>query len=177
MLRRRTATALVLAPVALGAIALGKWAVLLLFVLVTVGAAAALLTTMRERQTRWFPLAGSAVAFATILAFVLAVDYLTDYFDPFQSGVLALALLGIGVTLLAYLALQRYLARRLPRRRVRKRQCPFCAYPVGDTVRCEGCGREVVAPCSSCSAPRRVGTPHCGACGATSAAPARPRVA
>ena len=39
MLRWRTATALVLAPVALGAIVLGKWAVLLVVLLVTVGAA------------------------------------------------------------------------------------------------------------------------------------------
>ena len=39
MLRRRAVTALVLAPIALGAIALGKWAVLLVVLLVTVGAA------------------------------------------------------------------------------------------------------------------------------------------
>jgi phosphatidate cytidylyltransferase len=39
LLRRRAVTALVLAPIALGAIALGKWAVLLVVLLVTVGAA------------------------------------------------------------------------------------------------------------------------------------------
>jgi phosphatidate cytidylyltransferase len=39
VLRRRAVTALVLAPIALGAIALGKWAVLLVVLLVTVGAA------------------------------------------------------------------------------------------------------------------------------------------
>ena len=39
MLRWRAVTALVLAPIALGAIALGKWAVLLVVLLVTVGAA------------------------------------------------------------------------------------------------------------------------------------------
>ena len=39
MLRRRAVTALVLAPIALGAIALGKWAVLLVVLLVTIGAA------------------------------------------------------------------------------------------------------------------------------------------
>jgi hypothetical protein len=149
----------------------------LLFVLAAVGAATALLTAMRQRRTRWFPLAGSAVVFATILAFVLATDYVTDYLAPFETGVLAVALLGIAVTLLAYLALQRYLGRRLPARRIRKRQCPFCAYPAGDNVRCEGCGREIVAPCASCARPRRVGTPHCGACGATSGAPARVRAA
>jgi phosphatidate cytidylyltransferase len=39
VLRRRAVTALVLAPIALGAIALGKWAVLLVVLLVTIGAA------------------------------------------------------------------------------------------------------------------------------------------
>jgi phosphatidate cytidylyltransferase len=39
LLRRRAVTALVLAPIALGAIALGKWAVLLVVLLVTIGAA------------------------------------------------------------------------------------------------------------------------------------------
>jgi hypothetical protein len=127
-----------------------------------------LLAFMRRRANRWFPLAGSVVAFATILAFVLAADYLTDYFDPFQWGLAIVALLGIVATLLAYLAVQRYLVRRLPQRRVRRRQCPFCGYPVAVNARCEGCGREVVAPCASCESPRRVGTAHCGVCGATS---------
>jgi hypothetical protein len=106
------------------------------------------------------------VAFATIMAFVLASDYLTDYFDPFEWGLALVAGIGIVATLLAYWALQRYLIRRLPQRRVRRRQCPFCGFPVGDNARCEGCGRDVVAPCSSCEAPRRVGTAHCGTCGA-----------
>src|SRR5206468_8847286 len=47
-------------------------------------------------------------------AFVLAADYTTDYFDPFEWGVGVVALLGIVSTLLAYLALQRYLLRRVP---------------------------------------------------------------
>jgi hypothetical protein len=137
-------------------------------VIASIGFAYWFLAYMRRRTSRWFPLALSVVAFATIFAFVLASDYMTDYFDPFQWGLAILALLGIGATLLAYLALQRYLIRRLPQRRVRKRQCPFCGYPASTNARCEGCGREVVAPCSSCEAPRRVGTAHCGICGATS---------
>ena len=84
----------------------------------------------RHARRRWFPLAGSAVAFATIFAFVLAADYLTDYFDPFQWGLAVVAVLGIAATLLAYLAVERYIVRRLPQRRVRHRQCPFCGYPV-----------------------------------------------
>jgi hypothetical protein len=137
-------------------------------VVLSIGFAYWLLSYMRRRQTRWFPFAGSAVGFATIFAFVLAADYVTDYFNPFQWGVAVVALIGIVATLLAYLVLQRYLLRRVPQRRVRRRECPFCGYPVGTNAHCEGCGREVVAPCASCEAPRRVGTSHCGACGATS---------
>jgi hypothetical protein len=125
-----------------------------------------LLAVLRRRATRWFPLAGSVVAAATILAFVLAADYTTDYFDPFDWGLAVIALLGITSTLLAYWALQRYIARRLPQRRVRRGQCPFCGYPAGAGPHCEGCGRDVVAPCARCEAPRRVGTEHCAACGA-----------
>ena len=96
-----------------------------------------LLAAMRRRATRWFPLAGSVVAAATILAFVLASDYATDYFDPFDWGLAFIALLGIVSTLLAYWALQRYIARRLPQRRVRRGQCPFCGYPAGAGPHCE----------------------------------------
>ena len=127
-----------------------------------------LLGELRRRRTRWFPLAGSFVACATILALVLAADYVTDYVDPFQWGVALLALVGVAATLVAYLLLQRYLIRRVPQRRVRRHECPYCGYPAGSNAHCEGCGREVVAPCASCAAPRRVGTLHCGACGATS---------
>jgi len=137
-------------------------------VLLSIGFAYWLLSYMRRRYTRWFPFAGSVVAYATIFAFVLAADYVTDYFDPFQWGIAVVALIGIVATLLAYLVLQRYLLRRVPRRRVRRRECPFCGYPVGPNTHCEGCGREVVAPCANCEVPRRVGTLHCGACGATS---------
>jgi uncharacterized membrane protein YidH (DUF202 family) len=137
-------------------------------VLLSIGLAYWLLAFLRRRQTRWFPLAGSAIAFATIFAFVLAGDYVTDYFDPFQWGIAVVALIGIAATLLAYLALERYLLRRVTQRRVRRQQCPFCGYPLGRGSHCEGCGREVVAPCANCEEPRRVGTTHCATCGATS---------
>ena len=120
---------------------------------------------MRDRASRWFPLSGSVVLFATVFAFVVAVDYLTDYFDPFDAGILLLALIGAGATVVAFWLLQRYLARRLPLRRVRRHQCPYCGFPVGDNERCEGCGREVQAPCAKCAAPTRIGAPFCGACG------------
>jgi hypothetical protein len=124
-----------------------------------------LLAWMRSRASRWFPLAGSFVAAATILALVLAGDYVTDYVDPFAWGVALIASLGIAATLIAYWTLQRYIARRLPQRRVRRGQCPFCGYPPSPGTHCEGCGRDVVAPCARCEQPRRVGTVHCAACG------------
>jgi hypothetical protein len=131
-----------------------------------------LLAWMRRRTSRWFPLAGSAVAAATIFAFVFASDYLTDYLEPFDWGIAAIAGLGIASTLLVYWGVERYLIRRIPQRRVKRRQCPFCGYPVDTNTHCEGCGREVFAPCSKCEAPRRVGTPYCGVCGSTAGASA-----
>ncbi len=130
----------------------------------------ALLVWGRRRASRWFPLAGSLVAAATIMAFVLAADYLTDYLEPFDWGVAGIAALGIVATLLVYWGLQRYLIRRLPQRRVKRSQCPFCGYPVAGNEHCEACGRDVIAPCTNCESPRRVGTAYCGVCGATAGA-------
>ena len=124
-----------------------------------------LLARLRRSASRWFPLAFSAVGSATVLALVLAGDYVTDYVDPLDLGPLVLSLVGVAVTLVGFAVLQRYLARRIPAHRVRKGECPFCGYPVGDGTHCEGCGREVVAPCATCASPRRVGTLHCRACG------------
>ena len=141
---------------------------LLRFVLVAASLATGfwLLARLRKRGSRYFIVAVAVVAYATILAFVFAVDYITDYVDPLDLGPLVLSLLGIAATLLAFVALQRYLAKRIPLRRVRKRECPFCGYPVRDTTHCEGCGRETVGSCSACGADRRVGVLHCGTCGA-----------
>jgi hypothetical protein len=135
-------------------------------------AAYGLLAWMRRRTSRWFPLAGSVVVAATIFVFVFASDYLTDYVDPFDWGIAAIAALGIAATLLTYWGVERYLIRRIPQRRVKRHQCPFCGYPVGANTRCEGCGRDVVAPCTKCEAPRRVGTAYCGVCGSTAGASA-----
>jgi hypothetical protein len=133
--------------------------------LVFLAVAYLLLTRLRDQGSRWFPLSGSVVLFATVFALVVAVDYLTDYFDPFDAGILLLSLLGAAATVVAFWLLQRYLARRLPLRRVRRHQCPYCGFPVGENERCEGCGNAVRAPCPHCSARRRVGTQFCGACG------------
>jgi len=142
------------------------------FIALWIAGAYGLLVWGRRRASRWFPLAASVIAAATIMAFVLAADYLTDYIDPFEWGVAGIAALGIVATLLVYWGLQRYLIRRLPQRRVKRHQCPFCGYPAGASPHCEGCGREVVAPCTKCEGPRRVGTPYCGVCGATAGATA-----
>jgi hypothetical protein len=139
----------------------------LAFVAVSLGIGYWLLARLRRRGSRYFTVAVAVVASAAILALVLAADYITDYVDPLELGPLVLSLFGIALTLLAFAALQRYLARRIPLRRVRKRECPFCGYPVRGNHRCEGCGRQVVAACGECGADRRVGVLHCGACGAT----------
>lgn len=137
----------------------------LAFVLATLASAYLLLGALRKRHSRYFPMGLAAVGFAAILALFMAGDYVTDYFDPLELGPLVLALVGIALTIAAFAALQRYLARRVPMRRVRKRECPFCGFPVGTNDHCEGCGREVIAECATCAQPRRVGTLHCGACG------------
>ena len=138
----------------------------LALVLVSLLVGYAALAHLRNRGSRYLPLGGSVLAFSTILAFVLAGDYLTDYFNPLDAGLLLLSLIGVLATLAAFWALQRYLARRLPSRRVRRGQCPFCAFPVRGNPRCEGCGRVVIASCAHCEQPRRVGTNHCASCGA-----------
>jgi hypothetical protein len=137
----------------------------LALVLVSLGAGYVGLARLRSRNSRYLPLAGAVLAFATILAVALAGDYLTDYVNPLDAGLLVLALVGVAATVASFWVLQRYLARRLPQRRVRRSECPFCAYPVRGNERCEGCGREVVAPCGRCERPRRVGTRFCASCG------------
>jgi flagellar biogenesis protein FliO len=138
----------------------------LLFVLTTLGFGYWLLAHLRRRRSRYFLVGLAFVVYAAVLAVVMATDYLTDWFDPLDLGPLVLSMVGVGLTLLAFVGLQRYLARRVPQRRVRKRECPFCGYPVRENTHCEGCGRDVIAPCSRCERPRRVGSSFCGACGA-----------
>ena len=139
----------------------------LMLLLALLGAAYLLLGRLRAGRSRYLPAGMAAVAAVAIAALVMAIDYLTDYVEVTELGVLVLSLAGALLTLLAFVALQRYLARRIPERRVRKGECPFCGFPAGEHAHCEGCGRDVVASCAACEAPRRVGTRHCRACGAT----------
>ncbi len=131
------------------------------------------LTRYRRRAARRAPLLYATVGATSLLALIMATDYITDYIDLPDLGPLVLSLVGIALSFAAFVALQRVLVRRVPERRVRRGDCPFCGYPVrrpadgtAPSGYCEGCGRDVVGECTSCSAPRRVGTRHCAACGA-----------
>jgi hypothetical protein len=131
--------------------------------LVVLGASYGLLLVLRG--SRYFTLGLAAVGAAAVLALVFAGDYAEDYVEWERTGPLALSVAGVGLTIATFWGLQRYLKRRIPLRRVRKRECPFCGFPVGDGARCEGCGRAVVADCVQCHAPRRVGVAFCSSCG------------
>jgi hypothetical protein len=124
------------------------------------------LSRLRRQRSRYLPVALAWLGATATLALIFAVDYLEPFDDFEDAGPLVLSLLGIALTLLALIALQRYLARRVPLRRVRRQECPFCGFPAGAGVHCEGCGRRVVADCAACHRPRRVGTEHCAECGA-----------
>jgi hypothetical protein len=143
------------------------FALRLAFVLAVLALAYWLLIRLRRSGSRYVPVAFALVGAAAVLALVFAGDSLADHIDVEQLGPLVLSAAGVGLTLFAFWWLQRHLARRLPLRRVRKGECPFCGYPVRGGDHCEGCGRTVVAACQSCHGLRRVGTPHCGACGVT----------
>lgn len=122
-----------------------------------------LMRALQRRHSRWTIIGMSIVGAGTVQALWFA----GDYFDIFNRGALMLSLIGIALTIGVFLGYQRFLAVRIPRRRVRKGQCMFCGYPVGDHANCEGCGRAAHASCTSCGDRRRVGAAHCGACGAS----------
>ncbi len=143
----------------------GSFAARLLLVVAALASAYALLGRLRRTGSRYLPLGLAAVGFAAVLALVMAGDYVTDYVDPLEFGPLVLAAVGVGLTLIAFVALQRYLQKRIPLRRIRKGECPFCGFPVRAESHCEGCGHVVLAECAACAEPRRIGALHCGACG------------
>ena len=143
----------------------GSFAARLLLVVAALASAYALLGRLRKTGSRYLPLGLAAVGFAAVLALVMAGDYVTDYVDPLEFGPLVVAAVGVGLTLVAFVALQRYLQKRIPLRRIRKGECPFCGFPVRAGSHCEGCGHVVLAECAACAEPRRIGGLHCGACG------------
>ena len=106
-----------------------------------------------------------------ITAVVYATDYITDFINPLELGPIVLSGIGTLATMGAFVGLQEWLERRLPGKRVRNSECPFCAHPVRGMADgtpapfCEGCGHAVTEPCGACGSPRRVGAAHCPACG------------
>jgi hypothetical protein len=129
-------------------------------------AAYRLLIRLRSRHSRYLPAALAWIGATAVLACVMAVDYTDGYIAFEEVGPLAISIAGVALTLAAIVALQRFLAKRIPARRVRRGECPFCGFPHrGGKPHCEGCGRGVLASCSSCQGERRVGTPRCGFCG------------
>ncbi|MGB0119429.1 MAG: zinc ribbon domain-containing protein [Solirubrobacterales bacterium] len=125
------------------------------------------LSAVRRRRSKLLPIALAEISAAALLAAYMAIEYGSDLIVFREIGPLVISLVGIVLTVLAFIALQRYLAKKIPLRRVRKRECPFCGYPHHGNTNCEGCGRRVTGECATCHEPRRVGTPHCGNCGAT----------
>lgn len=124
-----------------------------------------LLIRLRARNSRYLPAALALIGATAVLAIAMAGDYTESYLAFDEVGPLAISIAGIALTLLAFVALQRFLAKRVPARRVRRGECSFCGFPLRGTPHCEGCGRAAIAACSSCGQKRRVGTPRCGNCG------------
>lgn len=124
-----------------------------------------LLLRLRSRNPRYLPAALALTGATAVLAIVMAGDYTGSYIEFSEVGPLAISIAGIALTLIAFIALQRFLAKRVPARRVRRGECAFCGFPLRGTPHCEGCGRAAIAACSNCGQERRVGTPRCGRCG------------
>lgn len=124
-----------------------------------------LLIRLRSQNPRYVPAALALIGATALLAIVMATDYTESYIEFDEVGPLAISVAGVALTFAAFVALQRFLAKRLPVRRVRRGECPFCGFPVRGRPHCEGCGRAVIADCSSCQRERRVGTARCGYCG------------
>jgi len=124
-----------------------------------------LLLRLRSRNSRYLPAALALIGATAVLAVTMAGDYTGSFIEFEEVGPLAISIAGIALTLAAFVALQRFLAKRVPARRVRRGECSFCGFPLRGTAHCEGCGRAAIASCSSCQRDRRVGTPRCGHCG------------
>lgn len=137
----------------------------LALLILMLAAAYRLLIRLRSRNSRYLPAALAWIGATAVLAVVMAADYSDNYIEFAEAGPLAISIVGIALTLVAFVALQRFLAKRVPARRVRRGECPSCGFPLDDKPHCEGCGRAVIASCSSCQRDRRVGTPRCGYCG------------
>lgn len=88
-----------------------------------------LLIHLRSRNSRYQPAAFALVGATAVLAIVMASDYTNSYLEFDEVGPFAISIAGIALTLAAFVALQRFLAKRVPARRVRRGECPFCGFP------------------------------------------------
>lgn len=125
------------------------------------------LSIARRRRSRLLPLALAWITASAVLSAWMALDYGLQTGVFREIGPLLISLVGIVLTVFAFVSLQRYLARKIPQRRLRRRECPFCGFPAHDSPNCEGCGRRLVGECPTCHQARRVGAPHCGNCGSS----------
>jgi hypothetical protein len=123
---------------------------------------------LRSRRSRYLPLTLAWLTTSALMGVVLVADYSWEEFTTISDlGPLVLSIAGGVMTLVAFIALQRYLLQRLPVRRLGRGECPFCGFKAtGDGEHCEGCGRTLIGECATCHRSRRVGAPHCAACGA-----------
>ena len=81
-----------------------------------------LLARLRRRGSRYYPVGIAFVGYAAVLAFVMATDYLTDYFDPLDLGPFVLSIAGIvldAARLRRAAAIPRQTASRTPRSEAR----------------------------------------------------------
>lgn len=146
-----------------------RWVAILRVLLIAALLAAGVysLSICRRSRSRLMPLALASVVAGALLAAWMAIDYGTTLGAFREVGPLLISLIGILLTVIAFIALQRYLAKKIPARRVRRKECPFCGYPGHGKAHCEGCGRKIVGECSTCRQARRIASAHCGNCGAT----------
>ncbi|MDO9354718.1 MAG: zinc ribbon domain-containing protein [Solirubrobacteraceae bacterium] len=117
------------------------------------------------RLPRAVVLTQALVGAGALITLTLVVDYSAVNLDFYTAGPLGLAAIGSALTIAAFVGLQRYLIRHRPARRIRHGECAACGQP-STTPFCQSCGQPVIAPCGACQQPRRLGTAHCGACGA-----------
>lgn len=131
----------------------------------TLALSLALIRKVAERSPRTLPLAQAAVGASALLAMSMIVDYSEVSFDFESLGPLGLSALGCILTIAGFFALQRYLRKRRPVRRLRSGECRTCGYPAGQSVFCESCGEQLLETCASCGQSRRIGVAHCRVCG------------
>lgn len=136
----------------------------LALVIVMLALSYASIARLRGRGSRYMVLAMAIASATAALALMMAIDYLG--IEPSETGILWLSLAGVVLTVLGFAALQRYLRKRLPARRIRRHECSNCGYPLRANKFCEGCGLQAIGSCPSCQSDRRVGTLRCGECGA-----------